>query len=353
MKILFLSKDLFFNGGGERMLVNLANALTNENSVSILTFDYSTSQSIFEINKDIKIKRANIKRRKINLLTKVDYIKYLYSIKKELNTFDVIIGVGIICNLVLSYISRRIDTKTIAWEHFSYSGTPYYQKVLRKFLFKNLTKVVILTNEDLPKYKKLNNNSVVIYNFSEMENRIKYNNSKQIIFIGRLSKQKGIVYLKKIIKDFDKTNTDWIFKIIGKGEYKKSLIKFINTNHLNDKIVLQDISNDIQTELEKSGIIIMTSIGEGLPMVLIEAQICGIPAISFNTQTGPSEIIKNDETGFLVPCYNTNEFVKKLEYLTENEKLRFKFSDNCLDYANRFNKNCIIEQWKNMLRNIK
>ena len=50
MKICFLSKDYSYNGGGERMLCNLANELSRFCNVTIVSFDFSEKKSIYKLN---------------------------------------------------------------------------------------------------------------------------------------------------------------------------------------------------------------------------------------------------------------------------------------------------------------
>lgn len=342
MKILFLSKDLSFNGGGERMLVNLANRLCEYHDITILSLDFSKHVSIFEINPAIKILNANISRRKINFFTKFDYIRYIKNSSLITNEFDCVIGVGIICNLVLSITASYFKGECVAWEHFCYDGTPLYQKILRKIYFKNLDKVIILTKKDLPKYKKLSKNVDVIYNFTEMKFRKESENQNTFLFIGRLSNQKGIKYLLKILKLYYSKNGQYSFKIIGSGPYKNKLENFIEKHGLQKKVTIELVSNDVQTELEKSACLVMTSVAEGLPMVLIEALMCHIPAISFDTVTGPSDIIEDKKTGIIVPCYNVQLFTEKL---LSFDRKTFNFENQIKKFA----ADVIVDKWLEIL----
>lgn len=352
MRILFLSKDYSFNGGGERMLTNLANALSHDYDVSILTLDKSDKKSIYVLSEKIHVSKANVECCKINFLTKFKYIQYLMNNKNMLESFDFIIGVGIICNLVLAAIAKKVNVKTIAWEHFCYDRTPFYQKVLRFFLFKNLDSVIVLTNQDLRKYKKLNANTNVIYNFTQMQYSEKSyaieKKQKLFLFVGRLSKQKGIKYLKKIIQAFSKQNPDWKFKVIGKGELQSEFLKFLQKNNLKNCVNYEEVNSNIQGELEKASCVLMTSIAEGLPMVLIEAQSCGVPSISFDTVTGPSEIITEGKTGFLIHRYNVSAFVEKMHLFAADSELMSEMRRQCFSDCIRFSESMIIKEW-NML----
>lgn len=352
MRILFLSKNLHYNGGGERMLVNLANALSPYHDITILTFDDSQEKLLYGLGSDIKVLEAKIQKRKINFFTKLDYRKYIYQNKKSIDEFDIVIGVGIICNIILANMADQISAKTIAWEHSCYRGVPFYQKVLRKLWFEKLDQVICLTNEDYDKYVKINHNTKVLYNFTEMKYRKPHNESKTFLFVGRLSEEKGISYLCKIIKDFCMKNGDWKFKIIGQGK-KESLVKeCIKKNNLFDRVQVESVNENIQYEYENSECLIMTSVAEGLPMVLIEAQTCGIPAISFNTITGPSEIILDGVSGYIVDRFDTESFVNKMIQFCSDEELRQSFSHQCLSALARFDKEHIVGQWRELIDSI-
>lgn len=351
MKICFLSKDYSYNGGGERMLCNLANELSRFCNVTIVSFDFSEKKSIYKLNSEIGFIDAKIQRRRINFFTKFDYVKYIKKHSDFFDSFDFIIGVGIICNLVLSYCSPKLKAKTVGWEHFCYDGTPFYQKVLRKILFKKLSQVVILTNRDLEKYKKINRNTNVIYNFTNMEFRKSPNfQNKQFLFVGRLSRQKGFSDLCKIIKKFCKINDKWKFRIIGNGEYKTGFEKFIKSENLENRINCSLVSDDIQTEMENSSCVLMTSNFEGLPMVLIEAAVCALPAISYDTPTGPSDIISNSKDGFIVPLRNQKFFIERMLQFASNVELQQKLSAGAKLESEKFCKKNIICQWKEILK---
>ena len=350
MKICFLSKDYSYNGGGERMLCNLANEFSKLHSVAVVSFDFSEKRSIYTLNPEIKFVDAKIQRRKINFFTKFDYVKYIKKHSNFFDSFDVVVGVGIICNLVLSYCSPKLKAKTVGWEHFCYDGIPFYQKALRKFLFKKLNQIVILTNRDLEKYKNINKNTTVIYNFTNMEFRKtpEFLN-RQFLFVGRLSNQKGFFDLCRIIKKFCKTNSDWNFRIIGNGEYKTDFEKFIKSENLENRINWSLVSDDVQTEMENSSCLLMTSNFEGLPMVLIEASVCALPAISYDTPTGPSDIIVDSKSGFIVPIHKQDFFAERMKEFAGSFKLQQKLSSGAKTESEKFSKQNILLQWTEVL----
>ncbi len=105
----------------------------------------------------------------------------------------------------------------------------------------------------------------------------------------------------------------------------------------------------VQKELENSSCMLMMSRHEGLPMVLIEAQSCGIPVISYDTETGPSEIVSDKKSGFIIKNNKKKEFLNAMMSFAENEELLQSFSRNAILQSKRFNVDEIIPQWEKVL----
>ena len=93
----------------------------------------------------------------------------------------------------------------------------------------------------------------------------------------------------------------------------------------------------------------MTSRFEGLPMALLEAKCYGIPMVSFDCLTGPSDIITNDVNGYLIEQDNIAEISKGISKLVNDVDLRLKFSDNTKVDINKFSLDSVMEKWISVL----
>ena len=98
----------------------------------------------------------------------------------------------------------------------------------------------------------------------------------------------------------------------------------------------------------------MTSRYEGFPMVLLEAQEYGIPVLAFDCETGPSELILHNKTGWIINNNNVREFEERLIYaLNLFEKDHDTYNKMCHE-AFLNSKNYHIEnigsQWINILK---
>ena len=97
----------------------------------------------------------------------------------------------------------------------------------------------------------------------------------------------------------------------------------------------------------------MTSFTESFGIVLIEAMNYGIPCIAFDSAEGASEIIINNDNGYLVSNRNKNDMINKIVKLIDDEKLRKKMGDNAKKTSTKFSKIDVKEKWINLLNNSK
>jgi glycosyltransferase involved in cell wall biosynthesis len=77
-----------------------------------------------------------------------------------------------------------------------------------------------------------------------------------------------------------------------------------------------------------------------------------LPIVSFDCPTGPSEIVEDNENGFLVPTYNIEEMTQKILKLMEEKETRKRFSDNSQKNIENFSKRNIIKKWKDIIDTI-
>lgn len=148
---------------------------------------------------------------------------------------------------------------------------------------------------------------------------IKYRPTKKIydgIFVGRLSPEKGIGTLVKLIKIA--TTKKYKFAIVGDGVMKDWLLKEINNNNLqNTTDFLGFLPHEqVIKIISKSKILLLPSRNEGLPMTILEANALGVPAIVMPFG-GVEEVVINGETGIITKM-NDNDFLDKTLEILKN-----------------------------------
>lgn len=123
--------------------------------------------------------------------------------------------------------------------------------------------------------------------------------------------------------------------VMGGGERfdeLQDLAKDIETKYGQKLFTFTNWVTNVEEVLPGLDIIALTSLNEGTPVSLIEAQAAGVPVITTNVG-GVSDVVDNGNTGFIVDGFSAEKFTEKLRLLAENEELRKKMSQNGWPYV--------------------
>lgn len=374
-KIVILSLHLG-TGGAEKVICNLANLLSENNDVKIISTYKLDDKPAFYLDNKVKIEyliknlqpnKQELKNsfKNFNLILafkelvkslKILYLRKNLMIKAIKNLdCDIVISTRILHNkLVRKYANKKIIK--IAEEHNHHNNNQKYIHKLIKSL-KNFDYFMPVSKELADFYIDRIKKTKTIYipNFIEKIPDKKSNlESKQLISVGRLDKIKGFDDLIDIFNIFQETHPDWVLHIVGDGPEKENLQAKINKLNLQSKIFLcgTKLSNELEEEYIKSSIYLMTSLSESFGLVLVEGASYGLPLIAFETAQGAKEIIENNKNGFLIPDRNKKLFVEKLIEIINNAEKQKIFSENSLVIANKYSKQNISEIWNKFIDNI-
>ena len=126
---------------------------------------------------------------------------------------------------------------------------------------------------------------------------------KNLITVSRLDSGKRV---NELVDIMSKIKNDWNLYIIGDGKEYNNLKNQIKKLNLQDRVFLEGYKTkkEIEKYMLKSSLFLMTSITEGLPMVLLEAMSYGIPCVAYETDSGVSDIIDNNENGYVIKNRN-------------------------------------------------
>ncbi len=115
--------------------------------------------------------------------------------------------------------------------------------------------------------------------------------------IGELHRNKGYTYLIEAAREVPDTT----FVILGDGEERKNLETLIAKNNLHDRVILKGYVPNATDYLAAFDLFALPSTKEGLPYVLLEAGMQGLPVVASNVG-GIPDVIGHDKTGLLVPA---------------------------------------------------
>ncbi|MEY4603251.1 MAG: hypothetical protein RIT43_543 [Bacteroidota bacterium] len=119
------------------------------------------------------------------------------------------------------------------------------------------------------------------------------------------------------------------FFIVGDGTEKKALEERIEKMKLprHVQIIMTSWILDIAKFNAGMDVICLTSLNEGTPVSLIEAQASGIPVVATDVG-GVRDVVNDGKTGFVVPSLDVGKFSEKLLFLLQNKKTREEMSQN-------------------------
>lgn len=124
--------------------------------------------------------------------------------------------------------------------------------------------------------------------------------SKKIYASGRLDDGKRFEDIIEAFSCFHKIHNDFKLIILGTGPTEADLRLITNTLGLTDSVIFYGLSDDPMRDMLDGYMYLFASDNEGYPNSLAEAMMIGLPCIATDCEFGPSDIIDNGETGFLV-----------------------------------------------------
>lgn len=350
MKIAIFVNDLSNRNGTERAVTNLANILIEKYEVTILSGRLE-SEVKFDLHPNIRIINLNLPEIKKTKIQRFFYYIALLKKIKQLKDYNYIVGTTHLLNIFLVLFSIK-KTKIIACEHMSNTVVKGIVNKIRKHCYKKVDKLVVLTKADYNYYIKFIKEDklrIIPNSLSFINNEKNLLINKNMIAVGRLTKQKGFDLLLESIKIVKEEVKDWIIEIYGEGEEEEELLKKIKKYEIENIVKIKKPVKNIQQKYLESSIYLLSSRWEGLPMVLIEALECGLPIISFDCPTGPSEIIENDKNGFLILPQDINNFAEQIVKLVKNPDLRNKMGIESKKIAKNYSKENIRQKWEEVL----
>lgn len=371
-KITFLMLHLNY-GGIEKQVTTLANELSKEYEVEIISlYDILSGESFYQLDDKVKVKyifnfgpnkdkiKAALKKFKLITLMKqlckalkILYTKYfgLGKIIKNLNT-DILIS----SRIEFSKQIKRNDIITISQEHSFIDNEKYIKKVRKSF--KHIKYLIVMTKGAKEKYDEWLKNEKIKPEVIVIPNIIKENksgkisnlNNRQIISVGRLEDVKDFYTLILVFSVIVKKYPNYILKIIGEGSMREKLEEQIKKCNLQKNVILtgRRTENEINNELIKSDVFVLTSKSESFSLVLCEAMNFGVPCIAFDVDVGPREIIQDGKNGFLIENRNVDLMIERLDELLYNISLRRFLGSNSYNVAKNYYSENIINKWKNI-----
>ncbi|MFC5458351.1 glycosyltransferase family 4 protein [Massilia niabensis] len=365
MRILIYIHSLE-NGGAERVVSNLANYwasigwdITVVTVASQSTDFYVLDPTVTRMCLDLTGSSRNVLAGFARTARRAQALRRILQRVQP----DVALSAMHTANVILSLAARGLPgLRTIGSEHNFPPKAPMgiIWETLRRHAYGRLTAVVALTQEcadwlGAHSYAKriLVIPNPVAWPLSSNEPRVLPAAScpagRQILLgVGRLSEEKNFAALIDIFSRLAPRHPDWDLVILGEGPERQALTAQVQAAGLAQRIFLPGSVGNMGDWYERAALYAMSSHFEGFPNTLVEAMAYGLPAVSFDCDTGPRDIIRHDVDGFLVPPGDADGMAAALDKLMADEQLRAGCGLRAKEARERFSMKKVSCMWENL-----
>ncbi len=228
--------------------------------------------------------------------------------------------------------------------YFPYFWLKFLKILLHRKLVINNVNFFTAPSKSLVNYAKKNmhiNRILLIPTFIP-ENNLKnkqqiVTNFNNLLFVGRLSREKGVDILIKAISMVIRVKPNIKLKVIGEGSDKQRLLKLTHDLMLNKYV---DFTGHIDNKIihkyfKKSAILILPSLlYEHYPLVIFESQSYGVPVLGSDTGEIP-ELIKNGFNGIIFKKGNSFDLASKICQILSDRHDLVEMSKNCIYHISK------------------
>lgn len=352
MKIFIVLNHLNKTGGVERMVTNLANELSEfeDYAIEIISIFGKANENIIKLNTKVKTTFFMPSVDYKNSLCRRYYVlkRFISMSRKHSNSVYISTSSSLSLIILISKLFRK-KIKILSWEHSLLFEQSFFNKIIHRFFYRFINKIIVLNDLDEKYAKKYNPNVEIIDNFiNDKDAQLSTLVNKRIISVGRLEKEKGFEFLIQALSPVFEKYPEWIFEIYGDGSLKSQLQGEINKSNLEDHIFLKGNYENISEAYCKASIFILGSKSESFGMVILEAAMHNLPVVVPRLHSKIVELSKFAIHNYIYEPLDTQNFVEKLS-LCINELSAFKNTKvNLRQIANL--KKTALSSWTEILR---
>ncbi len=358
LRICMVSDQLSV-GGAERYAAFLSQYFENNqvkvhHVIVVDSIEYEYSGELLNLGK--------LKNRSNGLLNRLQRFWVLYRFFAE-NDFDYIIDFRVKNRQWQEYfIAKFIYRSPLIVVVQNYITDLYFpkNKFLANAIYSHAYKIITVSHKIKEKilttysYKNIG----IIYNpldtkkIREMAETSLGIDYKYIVAVGRM--ENNVKQIDKLIRCYARSvlPTKGIkLVVLGEGKLRQGFAGLAKTLGLENNVIFEGHVDNPFQYYRNAQFMVLSSLNEGLPFVLIESLICGTPVVSFDCPSGPSEIIRDRQNGILVEDQNEGKLTEAMDLLIEDEKLYQHCKQNASASVAQFDMEIIGKQWLELVKN--
>jgi len=315
--------SLRFGGGAERWLLEVSRRFCERgHQVNVISLSYASELKLNHCGKNSYFHYSELPYIKLPRGNPFPSIFSIKPIMKQFTESDLVyFNIYAPNELFLRLFSKRLRTPLIGGFHTFIQNRIALQNVytfIMKYSLRSFDAFHVLNNHLLRLLKEwkcenvhLISNGVDTSTFSLCKHPSD-ENLFNVLFVGRLSKAKGIETLIRVINDVNHNTdlTDIRFTIVGTGPMRSFIESFAKKNR-NVKYLGFIPHDKISKVYKNASMFLYPSFVENMPLCVLEAQSCGLPVVGSNIP-GLSDLIINRRMGVLYRIDDVKGFSKAI-----------------------------------------
>lgn len=389
--IMFIIEKLC-NGGAERVITNLSNYYhehMKDSNIIVVTGNLGKNDYMSHA-KVIVVEHFFHKKYFFSSLLKIRKLKKQYNITTSISF--------LVMPDILNYCSRRGEK--IIMSNRNYMSVAVNYRTLKFPKYRRYAKInamvmkksnVVVNCAKSVEYDQISSfhmkpeKMVTIPNFIDIKSvqtlaqepisqeYIHLFDDNTILVVARYHPQKGIPYIIKILSEILRKKKNVRLVLMGRGEEEALYQKMIVDNHLENNVFMIPFDSNPYKYMKRAGMLILNSVHEGFPNVILEAMVCGLPVIATDCYGGTSEILdetfdlsrieqmKEAKYGILIPppkykeynqkkiTRNEEELKKAILLLLSNQKLKEHYQNMSKKRVQDYSIDKIIKMWNEII----
>ena len=245
-----------------------------------------------------------------------------------------------------------------------YKGRIHYNLYyfISKYLLGNIDKQVAVSKamSDLyyqlkltPERLKFIHHGIHIKTLAKADDKTQYRfGDQQLIILGRIEEVKGHTYLLNALPEVIQIFPEVKLLVIGNGTQQQVLQQQAASSGIEKNIMFMGFQQNPYPFMANSDILVSPSLYESFGLVFIEAFAMQLPVVVFDAPAA-NEIISNNETGLLVPVYNSSALAQKIISLLQNSAERKRLADAAFEkYVTYFNTARMVQETAGWYRSV-
>lgn len=176
-------------------------------------------------------------------------------------------------------------------------------------------------------------------------------NERTIVFIGRLERRKGVMYLLQAFEQLQRIDPTVQLHIAGSGPDARRLKRYVEDYTIPRVHFHGYVSEDKKLELMRTATVLSSPAlyGESFGIVLLEAMALGVPIVA-GDNPGYRSVMQERGSLSVVNPKDTLAFVRRLQLFLDDEVIRKAWIDWAQSYVQQFSYEAVVDQYENMYK---